>query len=79
MRVLFIIPRDPPPSLEGRGAFSDAFKGFVGACLQKDPAARPTTEALTHHPFITGGWALCSGCLVGGGVCVWGGGVKCEI
>jgi serine/threonine-protein kinase 24/25/MST4 len=55
MRVLFIIPRDPPPSLEGRGAFSEPFKSFVGACLQKDPANRPTTEALAHHPFIVGG------------------------
>lgn len=32
MRVLFIIPKDPPPRLEG--GFSDEFKGFVAACLQ---------------------------------------------
>jgi serine/threonine-protein kinase 24/25/MST4 len=32
MRVLFLIPRDPPPSLEG--PFSDTFKSFVATCLQ---------------------------------------------
>ena len=32
MRVLFVIPKDPPPRLDG--AFSAAFKGFVEACLQ---------------------------------------------
>ncbi len=54
MRVLFIIPRDPPPSLEGRGTFSEPFKSFVATCLQKDPANRPTTQELVHHPFIVG-------------------------
>eukprot|EP00879_Flechtneria_rotunda_P010468 GHRR01010944.1.p1 GENE.GHRR01010944.1~~GHRR01010944.1.p1 ORF type:complete len:646 (+),score=245.22 GHRR01010944.1:1131-3068(+) len=51
MRVLFLIPRDPPPRLEG--PFSEAFKNFVDTCLQKDPAARPNAEALLHHPFIS--------------------------
>jgi serine/threonine-protein kinase 24/25/MST4 len=32
MRVLFVIPKDPPPRLEG--AFGDDFKAFVAACLQ---------------------------------------------
>jgi hypothetical protein len=32
MRVLFLIPRDPPPCLEG--PFSDTFKSFVATCLQ---------------------------------------------
>ncbi|KAF8057626.1 svkA [Scenedesmus sp. PABB004] len=56
MRVLFLIPRDPPPRLEG--PFSEAFRAFVDTCLQararsaKDPGARPTAEGLAAHPFI---------------------------
>lgn len=66
MRVLFIIPRDPPPSLQGRGTFSSVFVDFVATCLQKDPGARPTTQELAQHPFITG--------VCGGGLGGWGGG-----
>lgn len=32
MRVLFVIPREPPPRLEG--PFSEEFRDFVAACLQ---------------------------------------------
>lgn len=50
MRVLFLIPKNSPPQLNGN--YSKHFKDFVEACLNKDPENRPTAKELLKFPFI---------------------------
>ncbi|KAJ7220287.1 kinase-like domain-containing protein [Mycena pura] len=50
MKVLFLIPKNKPPVLEGQ--FSKHFREFVSSCLQPDPRNRPSARDLLKLKFI---------------------------
>ncbi|KAJ5120385.1 Ste20-like serine/threonine protein kinase [Penicillium bovifimosum] len=50
MKVLFLIPKNPPPTLVGN--FSKPFKQFVELCLRRDPRERPSARELLELPFL---------------------------
>jgi len=51
MKVLFLIPKQPAPRLEG-GNWSKDFRDFVATCLTKDVDKRPSAKELLKHRFI---------------------------
>jgi len=55
LRVIFLIPARPPPTLTETTKWSDEFNDFLAICLQKDPTKRPAASTLLGHPFIQRG------------------------
>jgi len=51
MSALYHIAQNESPALQDP-SWSDVFKHFVDACLQKNPIERPNSERLTKHQFV---------------------------
>lgn len=52
MRVIFLIPTQPPPQLTEKEKWSAPFHDFLAKCLVKDPNQRASAKELLSHPFI---------------------------
>ena len=52
MRAIFMIPSRPPPRLNENLKFSKEIQDFVGKCLTKNVAQRPSAAELLKHPFM---------------------------
>jgi serine/threonine protein kinase len=52
MRVLFMIARQPPPTLSDAHRWSSRMVAFVARCVTKQFADRPTAGALRSDPFV---------------------------
>jgi len=53
MRAIFMIPRQPPPTLATPSLWSESFNDFIAKTLVKDPEQRnPAVWFLKNHPFI---------------------------
>jgi len=53
MRVIFMIPTQPPPKLKEPEKWTAPFHDFIAQALIKDPAQRPSAATLLKkHPFI---------------------------
>ena len=51
MKGLLLIPNQEPPQLQG-GQWSAEFRDFVGCCLKRSAAERPTAKELLQHPWV---------------------------
>src|SRR3989338_1482286 len=52
MRVLFMLPRNPSPTLHDKEKWSPKFHAFLSRCLDKDRIRRPSADELLHDPFL---------------------------
>lgn len=52
MKVLYIIPVKPPPTLKTPGSWSNELSEFIAACCVKNPNDRPKPSELMKHKWL---------------------------